>query len=68
MIFEKVEYSDGGPNDKGSVIGYIEADSLDEAKVILNVNHNFIQVREITQETYNERKKIAKMEYEMYSI
>ena len=41
-IFEKRQYNDGGPNDKGVLIGYIKAKTKKEAIQILNINHSFI--------------------------
>ncbi len=66
MIFEKVEYSDGGPNDRGTLLGYIFADSKEEAVRILNVCHSFITVREISLEVYNKRKELAGKTSAMY--
>lgn len=66
MLFEKKEYSDGGPNDKGVLIGYIEANSREEAENILNVNHGFIQIHEISQEVYENRKRDAENTLQMY--
>lgn len=63
MIFEKRQYTDGGPNDRGYVIGYIKADSKEEAMRIKNEEHpgslGFIQVHKISEETYEQRKKEA---------
>lgn len=67
-IFEKVEYSDGSPNDRGTVVGYISALSLKEAKKILNVNHGFLQVHEISMGLYYERKEIAKRNFLKFKL
>lgn len=67
-IFEKIQYIDGGPNDRGEVIGYIKAHSLQEAKKILNVNHGFIQVYEISKIEFEARKNKAWLKYKMYKI
>ena len=50
--FEKIELTDGGPNDQGRCIGFIIAESLEEATAILNVDHGFIVLRKISREQY----------------
>ena len=67
-VFEKVQWSDGGPNDKGDVMGYIRASSLAEAKEILNVNHGFLTCREITKEEYNKRRRKAEVALRMFNL
>jgi len=68
MIFEKREYTDGGPNDKGTTIGFIQAKNKEEANKILNINHGFIQLYEMDIETFLKRKKEAWDEYKMYDL
>lgn len=46
-LFEKREYVDGGPNDHGMGLGYITAESEEQIREHLNIDHNFIQFREI---------------------
>ena len=66
--FEKKRFQDGGPNDKGEIIGYIKAKNLDEVKSILNVNHGFIQVFEISKVEFYKRKSQLKKELRMFNI
>lgn len=68
MIFEKKELSDGGPNDKGTVIGHIMAESIEEANEILNVDHGFIILNEISMETYLERLTVASQELSRFRL
>jgi hypothetical protein len=67
-IFEKREFFDGGPNDKGWTIGYIKAESKEQAKEILNIDHNFIQLFEISEKEFKKRKKEAWENYKMYKL
>ncbi len=66
--FEKVEYIDGGPNDRGEVIGYIEADTLEKAREILNVDHGFTVVRAISEESYYNAKQKAEERLNQFKI
>ena len=68
MIFEKIELTDGGPNDKGTTIGYLRANSREEAKIALNITHGFIQLNKIPLETYLGRKEKAIKNLEMYNL
>lgn len=68
MIFEKREYVDGGPNDRGYVIGYIKADSFEEATKILNIDHSFIQLYEISEEEFNRRKQSVFNDLKQFDI
>jgi len=67
-IFEKVEYIDGGPNDRGTCIGYIKAETKEEAYKILNINHGFIRLYEISTEEFEIRKKIAERNLAKFDI
>jgi hypothetical protein len=67
-IFEKRQFTDGGPNDRGFCIGYIHADTEEEAKRILNIKHGFIQLFEITNEEYEARKEEAAAMLRMFTI
>jgi hypothetical protein len=67
-IFEKREFTDGGPNDKGFVIGYIKAKSKEEARNILNIKHGFIQLFEISLIDFSKRKMEAWKNYKIFDI
>jgi len=82
-IFEIREFIDGGPNDHGSLIGYIKADNIRDAKKnfvhrnkhklskgrISNIlNTGFFQAFEITKEEFDERKLLAYSTLNMYDI
>lgn len=67
-IFEKRQMSDGGPMDRGICIGFIKAKNEKEAKEILNINHNFIELREISKKEFLQRKKEALENYRMYKL
>ena len=68
-IFRIIELSDGGPNDRGRLGGYIEAKSEDHARKILNINHGFTIFRKISYDTYNKEKQNAYKKYKsIYSI
>ena len=51
-IFEIREFIDGGPNDRGFVIGYIESESREELRK--NRPNGFIDYFEIPRAMYNE--------------
>lgn len=67
-IFEKLELKDGGPNDKGKVIGYIEASTLEAAKKILNIDHGFIVLNEINLSTFLHRRSLAIEQLKMFDL
>lgn len=67
-IFEQKQYSDGGPMDRGTSLGFIIANDMEEAKKILNINHGFIQLHEISLSDFLDRKEEAKANYKMYDI
>lgn len=58
-IFEEKQYSDGGPNDRGVIIGYVEAESKQAAREKTGITHNFIQFVEIPREEYERLKAKA---------
>lgn len=66
-IFEVREYTDGGPQDRGYPIKYVEEVSLEEATT-KHKESNWIEVREITQEHYNSLKKEAIENMKMFTI
>lgn len=65
-IFEKRGYIDGGPTDRGWCEGFIIAKSKEEATKILNINHGFIQLHEISKQEFLKRKQEAWKEYKLY--
>ena len=67
-IYKKIEWVDGGPNDKGQIIGYIKANTETEAKAILNVDHGFITVHLITDEEYYERLDTAQAQVDLFIL
>jgi len=65
-IFEIIEYSDGGPNDRGFVFDYIKTNqTLEELRATRK--HGFIDYREISQAEYNEKKEQAEQQMIMFS-
>lgn len=67
-IFEEIEWTDGGPNDKGSVIGYHYGESESQLKNKYGITHNFISFREITTEEYNKRLQAKQRELDSLKI
>jgi hypothetical protein len=61
-IFQEILLSDGGPNDRGTVIGYVTANSKEELKP----SHTFIEFHEIEWIVYNRLKLEAKTNYQMF--
>jgi hypothetical protein len=58
-IYEEIHYEDGGPNDKGSILGYHYAESAEELYRKFKINHGFIQFHEISFDSYFEKKEKA---------
>lgn len=56
-IFEKIEFTDGGIHDKGVILGYHIGESSEQLLKDYNINHGFIQFREIDKVTFIERKR-----------
>ena len=67
-IFEKREYISGDIGDRGILIGYIKAENIEEAKKILNITHNFIQLKEISNSEYFLRKRRLQKKLKMYNL
>lgn len=65
-IFEIKEYTDGGPNDKGAVVGYVTANNRKEASK--NLENVFQTVNEISRETYLFRKKQAEEQLKLFQL
>jgi hypothetical protein len=66
-IYEIIEYSDGGPNDKGTITGYIKTEeSRNHLKA--KINHNFIDYNEISEKEFLEKKKKAEDNLKMFNI
>lgn len=64
-VFKKVLYIDGGPNDKGEVIGYKSI--LKNEKPPKNKNGFEIWI-EITLEEYKKAKEYAYKQYKMFNF
>jgi len=73
--FEIRIYSDGGPNDRGECVGYIDAEDRVDAKKRFAVgkknakdiiNTGFYQAMEISTDEYNKRKSKAKNYLSMF--
>lgn len=56
-IFEKIQYSDGGPNDKGKLIGHVKGESKEGLQE--EIGNGFIKFFEIETYNYNKRKEKA---------
>ena len=66
-IFEITEYIDGGPNDRGYIVGYLKTDkTLSELRS--ERKHGFIDYNEISEELFNSRKEIAINELKKFDI
>lgn len=64
-IFEKILLTDGGPNDKGKVIGYVSTKSMTgEPKSV----SGFIIFRQIPIREYNKRKNEALRALNLFTI
>jgi len=64
-IYEIILYNDGGPNDKGTVIGYkkvLENEKPPESK------NNFERVHEISLYAYEKAKEEARKNYEIFTF
>jgi hypothetical protein len=66
-IFEIREYNDGGPQDRGDVIGYAKEESLEIARE-KHKKSNWIEVREITSKEYYSKKEQAEAELKMFTF
>lgn len=64
-IFEKVRLTDGGPNDRGKVIGYVSTKSMTANPIPPN---GFIIFREISVREYNKRKNEALRALDLFTI
>jgi len=67
-IFEVKEFTDGGPNDKGVLIGYEKGESSEQLKKKNGITHGFISFHEISQEEYNRRKEGARRHFESFTF
>ena len=67
-IFEKRQYIDGGPNDRGRVIGYELGESSQQLEEKFGINHGFTQFYEITREEYLRRKNELENELKIFTI
>ena len=66
-IFEIREYVDGGPSDRGRVIGYKKTDKTRQ-ELREEQGHSFIDYHEITPEEYLEKRKKVEEELAMFNI
>ena len=67
-IFEQIEWSDGGPMDKGRVVSYLHGESEEQLKKLYGIDHSFISFREISQEVYNKRKTDAENHLKLFQL
>ena len=68
-IFERTLFCDGGPNDKGEIIGYYKSESKMKLRYELGCNDGFNQFKEITIEEYNKRKDADLVKFKkLYTI
>jgi len=66
-IYEIIEYSDGGPNDKGTIVGYKKSNNS-RNHLRAKINHNFIDYREISEEEFSKRKKEVEKNLKMFNL
>lgn len=64
-IFEKREYMDGGPNDRGFVIGYIRTNKTRE-ELRKAQGHGFIDYIKLSEKQYSQKKKEAQDNLKMF--
>lgn len=67
-IFEELQWTDGGPLDKGTVIGYEHGESEEQLKNKFGINHGFISFREISIEEYNKRKNQLLKQLKLFKL
>ena len=65
-IYEIRGWNDGGPNDKGYLKGYINAESKEEAIKKAGIINGFRSVHEISKEEFRKRRTAAWNEYKLY--
>ncbi len=66
-IYEIKEYFDGGPNDRGFLIGFIKTNKTRQELRAEN-GHGFIDYHEMSEEEFLKRKKEAFKIYKMFDI
>ena len=66
-IFEKREYMDGGPNDRGFTVGFIKTNKTRE-DLRKEQGHGFIDYIELTEEAFLKRKRQAEYNLKMFDI
>lgn len=64
-IFEIIQYEDGGPNDRGKVIGYIK---INEEEELPKTSTGFKQYHQISIREYNKRKNEALRALDLFTI
>lgn len=64
-LFQKREYIDGGPNDRGIVIGYVRTTKTRE-ELRSEMSHGFIDFIEISEELFLKLKKDAESKLKMF--
>lgn len=62
-IFQEIQYVDGGPHDKGALIGHHIAKSEKELRNRLNCHHGFTQFKQITKLQYLKAQRAARKAY-----
>lgn len=67
-IFEKIQYQDGGPNDRGMRMGYAIGESEDQIRADLGITHGSIRFFEIPLDVYFKRKKEVEKELSLYNL
>ena len=63
-LFEIREFIDGGPNDRGNVIGYVKASSIEELKE--KRTNYFIDYIEISEERFLKLKEEVENKLKMF--
>lgn len=66
--YEIIEYQDGGPNDKGTIIAYAKGENEEDLSVKKHLTSGFISATEIPLSLFEDRKNKAIKHLAMFNI
>jgi hypothetical protein len=66
-IYEIIELTDGGPNDRGTIVGYIKSNKTKEELKKEN-NHGFLLYQEISKSEYLTKRKMVEEKLKMFDL
>jgi hypothetical protein len=61
------EYTDGGPGDRGDVLGYVKGNSVEELRKRFGIKHCFIGFTKISEKYYRTERNIARQAMYMFT-